>query len=69
MAVAPALLGLLLREISDDPQSGRTTRELVRLDQREPDEATFRPPAGYEIVNRTTEQITCPTEATSAPRQ
>jgi len=69
MATARALAGLVVREIADDPQTGRTTRELVSLDQGEPDEASFQPPSGYEIVNKTVAQITCPAEATSTPQQ
>jgi hypothetical protein len=69
IAVNRALADLVVREISDDPQSGRTTRELVSLDQREPDEASFHPPAGYEIVNRTTSQTSCSTEAASTQQQ
>jgi hypothetical protein len=68
-AVAPALAGLIVREISDNPQSGHMTRELVSLDQREPDEAAFQPPAGYEIVHMTVSQATCSTEAAATPQQ
>ena len=67
-AVAPALAGLVVREISDNPQSGHKTRELVSLDQREPEEAIFQTPPGYEIVHMTMSQPACSTEATT-PQQ
>lgn len=68
-AVAPGLGGLVVRDISDDPQTGRKTRELVSLEEREPDEASFRPPSGYEIVNKTSPQTSCAVEAVSTPTQ
>ena len=51
-AVAVGLNGLLVREIRDDPRSGKTTRELTSLSQNDPDPATFQPPEGYEIVTK-----------------
>jgi len=51
-AMAPGLTGLVAREVSEDAQSGKMSKELVKFSQREPDKAFFRPPAGYEIVNR-----------------
>lgn len=51
-AIAPGLGGLLVREVSDDPQLGQTTKELQNLSQDEPDPSLFQPPAGYEIVNK-----------------
>jgi hypothetical protein len=69
IAVARTLGDLVVREISDDPRSGRTTRELVSLEQREPDETVFQPPADYEIVKRNVSETSCSAEATSTPRQ
>ncbi len=57
-AIAPGLFGLVVREVIDDPQLGRTTKELENLTQDEPDASVFQPPAGYEIVNR--EVGSCP---------
>jgi hypothetical protein len=51
-AIAPGLNGLVVRQVSEDAQSGKTSRELVKFRQGEPDAAVFRPPAGYVIVNR-----------------
>jgi hypothetical protein len=42
----------LVREVTDDPQAGRSTKELENLNQDEPDASIFQPPAGYEIVNK-----------------
>lgn len=53
---APSL-GLVVRSISDNPQSGKTTKELVSLEQGEPDPALFQPPEGYEV--QTEEMIPC----------
>jgi hypothetical protein len=44
--------GLLVREISDDPRHGKTTQELINLSPSEPDQTTFQPPEGYEIVTK-----------------
>jgi hypothetical protein len=51
-AVAPGLRGLLAREVSDDPQQGKMTKELVRFRQAEPGSSMFQLPVGYEVVNR-----------------
>ncbi|MDR3750731.1 MAG: hypothetical protein P4K94_04515, partial [Terracidiphilus sp.] len=51
-AIAPGLTGLVVREVSEDTRSGKTSKELVKFSQSEPNAAVFRPPAGYEIVNR-----------------
>jgi hypothetical protein len=51
-AVAPGLRGLLVREVSEDLQTGQMTKELTNLSQSDPDPSVFQPPAGYEIVNK-----------------
>lgn len=51
-AVAPGLRGLVASQVSDDPQSGKTDKELVNLNQSEPDPSVFEPPAEYEIVSK-----------------
>jgi hypothetical protein len=51
-ATAPGLSGFVARQVSEDAQSGKFSKELVKFSQGEPDAAVFRPPAGYEIVNR-----------------
>ena len=51
-AIAPGLSGLEVREVSEEAQSGKTSKELVKFSQTEPDAAVFRPPISYVIVNR-----------------
>jgi len=46
------LSGLVLRSVTDDPQTGKVDDELVNISLAEPDAASFEPPEGYEIVNR-----------------
>jgi hypothetical protein len=46
-----------LRRLRDDPRQGKEDRELVKLDQGEPDASLFQPPEGYEIV--TDEMVPC----------
>lgn len=58
---APSLGGLTLRDINNDPQSGKSTRELVNLDLSEPDPSTFQPPEGYEVVTEEMHQVACQT--------
>jgi hypothetical protein len=43
-------LALVMRSTTDDPQQGKQTRELVRLDRGEPDPALFQFPDGYAVV-------------------
>jgi hypothetical protein len=50
-------LGLKVHSVIDNPQWGKDTTELVKLDQSEPDPALFQPPEGYEIV--TEEMVPC----------
>ena len=61
-AAAPGLWTLLVRRISDSPRYKSTT-ELVNVTRAEPDPAIFRPPQGYEIVNKS--EPPCPTESTN----
>lgn len=48
-----------LREIHNDPRSGKRTREVVSLTIGEPDLALFQPPEGYEVVNEEMHEIAC----------
>jgi hypothetical protein len=59
-AILPGLRGLVVRQITDDPQSGKTTRELMNLSQTEPDPSAFQPPEGYEIVMKDMPEVSCP---------
>jgi len=51
-ALTVGLNGLVVRDISDDPRRGKTTRELTNLTQGDPDPTTFQPPEGYEVVTK-----------------
>jgi hypothetical protein len=66
-AINPGLPGLLVRQVSDDPQAGKTNQELVNFTQAEPDAAVFQPPADYEVVNKEPPTPACPGTATSSP--
>jgi hypothetical protein len=48
-----------LREVSDDAQSGRHTREVVSLSLTDPDPALFQPPEGYEVTTETAHPVAC----------
>jgi len=61
-AVGP---GLIVRSVQDDPQQGKRTTELVKLDPGEPAPALFQPPEGYEVV---TEEIVPCKEQAAAPQ-
>ncbi len=63
MATAPGLSDLLVRMVTDSPESGKQTRELVSLTQSEPDPSVFEPPEGYEVV--TQEMHPCVRSATA----
>lgn len=65
-AVAVGLKGLLVREIADDPRSGKWDRELTSISQSDPDPAIFQPPDGYEIVKAGASDSGCPTETAPA---
>jgi len=70
-AVAPGLRGLLAREMSDDLQQGKMTKELVKFSPAEPDPSIFQPPRGYEVVNREVAMDWCPSadDVEAAPAQ
>jgi hypothetical protein len=52
-------LGLVVREVREDPVTGKETKELVELSQSEPDPSTFQPPEGYEIVTQELHAVRC----------
>jgi hypothetical protein len=49
----------MVRSITDDPRTGKTTRELVEFSQSDPDPALFQPPEGYQIVTQEMHQVPC----------
>lgn len=56
---APSLGGLTLRSESDDPKTGKQTRELVSLSLSEPDPAIFQAPEGYQVITQVMHQVPC----------
>jgi len=62
LAAAPGLWTLLVRPITESPRYKSTT-ELVNVTLTEPDPAMFRPPQGYEIVNKS--EPPCPAASTN----
>jgi hypothetical protein len=56
---------LVLRQVDDDPQGGKTTREATRVSLSEPDASLFQPPAGYEAVARDPAPAACPAVRTA----
>jgi hypothetical protein len=62
-AVTVGLKGLSVRDIMDDPRSGKMIRELTNLRQGDPDPGMFQLPEGYEIVTK--EASACQTETTA----
>jgi hypothetical protein len=55
-----AEFGLTLRDIVDDPRSGKRTRELVNLTPGEPDPTVFQIPDGYEVTTQEMHPVSCP---------
>lgn len=66
-ATDPGLRSLLVRQVNDNPQSGKMTKELVKFRQSEPDPSIFRLPPGYEIVNREVALDNCPSAEEMEP--
>ena len=56
--IAPSL-GIVLRSMRDDPQSGKSTTEVVHLDLTEPPLSTFQPPEGYKVVVEEMHPVAC----------
>ena len=56
--MAPSL-GLELRQSSEDPRTGKRTRELVNLTLEEPDPSLFQPPADYNITTEELHPVAC----------
>jgi hypothetical protein len=65
IATAPGFHGLMVRQILDDPQTIKLTKELVNLNQRKPDPAVFQPPAGYKIVKMGAPKPVCEIRSTA----
>jgi hypothetical protein len=48
-----------VREVTNDPRSGKRTRELVDFTQSEPDPTTFQPPEGYDVTIVELHKVEC----------
>ena len=44
-------LKIVVRQVTDDPRTGKTTLELTDVNRSDPDPALFKPPEGYMIVD------------------
>ncbi len=53
-----------LRSIHENPQSGKSTTEVVNLDLSEPPLSTFQPPDDYKIEVEEMHQVACPESGT-----
>jgi hypothetical protein len=56
--MAPSL-GLELRQSTEDPRTGRRTRELVNLTLEEPDPSLFQPPVDYNVTTEEMHKVAC----------
>ena len=60
-STTPGLSGILVRQINDDAQMGKITREMVKFTPGDPDPSVFQPPADYEVVTQETrDELRCP---------
>lgn len=67
-AVTPGLRGMTVRDLNDNPQTGKSTRELTSFEQSEPDASVFQPPSGYEVTTREGPlPAVCASSSTSTP--
>jgi hypothetical protein len=58
---SPGLSGINVHQVSDDPRTGKTTREMVRFTQGEPDLTMFQQPEGLETATQETHvEVRCP---------
>jgi len=44
-------LKIAVRQITDDPRTGKVTAELTNIDRTDPDPALFKPPTGYKLMD------------------
>jgi hypothetical protein len=61
LSSTPGLSDINVHQVNEDPQAGKSTRELVKFTQGEPDAAMFQPPEGYETLTQETHaEVRCP---------
>jgi hypothetical protein len=51
--------GIIVHEVTDDPQTGKRTKEMVQFSSREPYSGSFQPPEGYEVVTQEMHETPC----------
>ncbi|MGA3046997.1 MAG: hypothetical protein ABSD67_10265 [Terracidiphilus sp.] len=60
-STTPGLPGINVRQMVDDPRTGKTTRELVKFTPGEPDATLFQPPQEFEVVTQEEhDEVRCP---------
>jgi len=60
-STTPGLSGINMRQVVDDPQAGKSTRELVKFTPGEPDPALFQAPQDFELVTEEIHnEVRCP---------
>jgi len=52
-------LGIIVHEVTDDPQTGKRTKEMTQFSSREPYAGSFQPPEGYEVVTQEMHETPC----------
>jgi hypothetical protein len=58
---SPGYSGINIHQVNDDPRTGKTTRELVKFTQGEPDLTMFQVPEGLETMTQETHmEVRCP---------
>ena len=61
LSSTPGLSDINVHQVNEDPQAGKTIRELVKFTLGEPDLALFQPPEGYATLNQETHaEVRCP---------
>jgi hypothetical protein len=60
-ATSPGLDEITVRQASDDPRTGKMTKELMKFTPGEPDTSIFQAPADYQVVTQETHsEVRCP---------
>ena len=62
-------IGLLMREIVDDPRIGKWSEELQDFRQGDPGPDLFQSPEGYTIVTKKAPPFVCPKEEAAVPTE
>jgi len=60
-STTPGLEGVNVRQVNDDPRSGKETRELVKFTPGEPDASLFTPPQDFVVeIHDVHNEVRCP---------